>query len=160
MRKREIIKAMRGIVRELGRDCKIFVGNHVKTNRVLFVPIALVYEDDKTTCVEITYDGYLDIMGWDGTEGLGDHAEKFKREDLERLYAAMCEMGGEMDARDCWGYPLKVGQRVTWRDPETQERKEYEVYEIHSAELVKLSNAYGECEAQPHECKILNLLED
>jgi len=156
MTKNQMIKAMREIVRDLGKTRKSYANNHVLTSRVLFVPIALVCEDDKTTEVEITHDGYLDIMGWDGTEGCGDHAEKFTREEITRLYTAMREMGGEMDARDAWGYPLKVGQRVAWRDPETQERSEYEVYEIHSAEMVKLWSKYGECEAQPHECKILS----
>lgn len=155
MTKRELIKAMREIVRDLGRKCKSFEGNKVLTSRVLRVPVAIVCEGDKTTEVEITHDGHLDIMGWDGIEGCGDHAETFKREELERLYAAMSEMGGEMDARDCWGYPLKVGQHVAWTDPETGNRSEYDVYQIHSSEMVKLSNAYGECEAMPHECKIL-----
>ena len=59
MTKNQMIKAMREIVRDLGRNRKLFVGNQVKTCRVLFVPIALVCEDDKTTEVEITYDGYL-----------------------------------------------------------------------------------------------------
>lgn len=156
MRKREMIKAMREIVRDLGKTKKWFTNDNVFTSRVLYVPIALVCEDDKTTEVEITHDGYLDIMGWDGTEGCGDHAEAFKREEIKRLYNAMREMGGEMDARDCWGYPLKVGQRVLWFDPETGNRSEYEVYQIHSSEMVKLSNDYGECEAMPHECKILS----
>lgn len=155
MTKKQMIKAMREMVRDLGKTKKSFTNDKVFTSQVLNVPIALVCEDDKTTEVEITHDGYLDIMGWDGTEGLGDHAEKFKLEEIKRLYDAMCEMGGEMDARDCWGYPLKIGQRVYWYDPETGNRSEYEVYEIHSAELVKLHSEHGECEAMPHECKII-----
>ena len=97
MTKNQMIKAMREIVRDLGKTQKSFTNDKVFTSQVLNVPIALVCEDDKTTEVEITHDGYLDIMGWDGTEGCGDHAEKFKLKEIKRLYDAMCEMGGEMD---------------------------------------------------------------
>ena len=156
MRTREMIKAMREMVRDMGRTIRLNVNGEHRKSRVLYVPIALVCPDDKTTRVEITYDGYLSIMGWDGKEGCGDNAETFKREEIERLYTAMREMGNEEVPRDCWGYPIEVGQRVSWCDPETGERSEYKVYEIHNEELVRLTSPYGECEAMPHECKILS----
>lgn len=54
------------------------------------------------------------------------------------------------------GRVIHVSDRVLWRDPETGSSTEYEVCHVHSAELVKLSNDYGECEALPGECTIVN----
>ena len=88
MTRTEKIKAMRKIVRNLGRK-NYYKGRMCQT---LTVPIVIVCEDDTCTEVEIGYDGRLCIMGWDGTEGLGDYAEKFKDEEIDKLYTAMVGM--------------------------------------------------------------------
>ena len=88
MTRTEKLKAMREIVRDLGRKCH-YQG---KVNYTLTVPIVIVCEDDTCTEVEIDYAGRLCISGWDGTEGLGDYAEKFKDEEIDRLYTAMLKM--------------------------------------------------------------------
>ena len=54
------------------------------------------------------------------------------------------------------GRVMHVGDRVLWRDPETGESTEYVVYDVHSADLVRLSNDYSECEALPGECTIVS----
>ena len=88
MKREEKIKAMREIVRDLGR--KWF--NNGKVAYGLYVPIVIVCEDDTCTDVQIDYDGKLSIMGWDGTEGVGDYAEKFSDNDIDKLYDAMLKM--------------------------------------------------------------------
>ena len=52
----------------------------------------LVCECDTCTQVEFTDNGRLEIMGWDGTEGIGDYAEKFSAKDIDKLYKAMIDM--------------------------------------------------------------------
>lgn len=154
MRKREMIKAMHEIVRDLGRNQKIFCGEKVLSSRLLRVPIALVCSDDLTTEVEITHDGHLDIMGWDGNEGCGDHAETFTHKEIETLYTYMLTMREE-EPRDVFGYIIKKGDLVWWRDPETGKRSKYEVYDDPTEEMVRLWNKHGECEAYARECRII-----
>ncbi len=79
---------MRKIVREKGRR-SYWRG---RTMYSLTVPIVIVCEDDTCTEVEIDYDGNLCIMGWDGTEGLGDYAIKFTDEEIDKVYNAMLKM--------------------------------------------------------------------
>ena len=53
------------------------------------------------------------------------------------------------------GKEIHKGDTVIWTDPETGNEAEYEVYEEPSSEMVKLSNQYGECEAFPEECVVV-----
>lgn len=77
-------QAMREIVRDLGMKCP----NGTMT---LNVPVALC-EGDTHTEVEIDHDGRLCITGWSGPEGIGDYAEKYKDEEIDKLYTAMLGM--------------------------------------------------------------------
>ena len=88
MTRNQKIKAMREMVRDLGR--KWFYNGKVAYG--LYVPVVIVCEDDTCTDVEIDFDGKLCISGWDGTEGLGDYAEKYSDEDINKLYDAMQKM--------------------------------------------------------------------
>ena len=56
---------------------------------------------------------------------------------------------------DANGYIIKKGDKVTWANPETGNKAEYEVYEEPTEEMVKLRNEHGECEAHPWECRII-----
>ena len=56
---------------------------------------------------------------------------------------------------DANGYVIKKGDKVIWTDPETGNKVKYEVYEEPTAEMVKLANEYGECEALPWECRVI-----
>ena len=58
-------------------------------------------------------------------------------------------------ALDANGYVIKKGDKVIWTDPETGNKVKYEVYEEPTAEMVKLANEYGECEALPWECRVI-----
>lgn len=68
-------------------------GGVSKRSRVLTVPVAIVCEDDTCTEVEVFDDGSpMEITGWDGTEGLGDTADTYKDEEIEKLYNALFDM--------------------------------------------------------------------
>ena len=58
---------------------------------------------------------------------------------------------------DANGYIIKKGNKVIWTDPETGNKVKYEVYEEPTAEMVKLANKYGECEAFPWECRVIEV---
>ena len=60
-------------------------------------------------------------------------------------------------ALDANGYIIKKGDKVIWTDPENGNKVKYEVYEEPTAEMVKLANKYGECEAFPWECRVIEV---
>lgn len=94
MTRKQKEQAMREIVRDLGKVQKYFNGRTGEISRVvkmLIVPIAL-YEGDTCTEVELDEHGQLEITGWDGQDGLGDYADKFKDEEIDKLYTAMLKM--------------------------------------------------------------------
>ena len=75
----------------------------------------------------------------------------------EKVLATITETieGFEVDEYvplDKYGRLIRKGDKVVWIDPETNKHTTYEVYEEPTAEMVKLANAYGECEALPSEC--------
>lgn len=92
MTKNEMIKAMREMVRDLGKTIKWAYQGQWHERKVVTVPMVLVCEDDTCTLVEFRDGGRLEITGWDGTEGLGDYAEKFTEEELRKVYNAMLKM--------------------------------------------------------------------
>lgn len=67
-------------------------GNVSKTSKVLTVPVAIVCEDDTSTEVEVFEDGTMEIMGWDGTEGLGDTADCYTDAEINKLFNAFYGM--------------------------------------------------------------------
>lgn len=77
-----------------GRDRTYFGedGEVSNTSKYMTVPLAIVCEDDKYTEVELFEDGSIDITGWDGTEGMGDSADTFKDEEIEKIYNALFDM--------------------------------------------------------------------
>ena len=58
---------------------------------------------------------------------------------------------------DANGYIIKKGNKVIWTDPETGKKAKYEVYEEPTEEMVKLWSKYGECEAYPWECRVIEV---
>lgn len=60
-------------------------------------------------------------------------------------------------AKDVNGRTISVGDTVIWQDPETLAMARYQVTKVHNEEVVHLWNAYGECEAHPQECAVINL---
>lgn len=67
-------------------------GGVSKRSRVLRVPVAIVCEDDTCTEVEVFADGSMEITGWNGTDGLGDTADTYTDEEIEKLYNALFDM--------------------------------------------------------------------
>lgn len=88
----------------------------------------LAYERYKNG--EYTYEDYLDVC---------------EQEDCVPIGKALDKNGNE----------ITNGDIVLWTDPETNEKTEFFVYDIHNEELVKLYNDYSECEALPSECEII-----
>lgn len=74
-----------------GEECKYFGkdGRVSHTSRVLSLPVSVVCDDDERTEVEVLADGTIEITGWDGNEGLGDTADTFTDEEIERVYNAL-----------------------------------------------------------------------
>ena len=68
---------------------------------------------------------------------------------------ARLEEAGLWEVIDKEGNVLSKGSKVIWIDPETGDSAEYEVYDEPSEDIVKLSNAHGDCEALPEECVII-----
>ena len=58
-------------------------------------------------------------------------------------------------AIDINGRAIQIGDLVHWYDPEGITSGNYEVYDIHSEEMVCLSDGYSELEALPSECMVL-----
>lgn len=67
-------------------------GGVSKRSRVLRVPVAIVCEDDTYTEVEVFADGSVNITGWNDTDGLGDTADTYTDEEIEKLYNALFDM--------------------------------------------------------------------
>ena len=130
--------------------------------------------------VAFKFDAYLYLEG----ENMAEIREKFESmplfsaDALEEGNAEFCELLLVEDAEtnkdlmneydnayndeddedaviDANGYTIKKGDKVTWTDPETGNKAEYEVYEEPTEEMVKLWNEHGECEAYPWECRIM-----
>ena len=99
-------------------------------------------------------------------EGNAEFGELFLVEDAETNEDLMNEYNNayndededdEDPVVDANGYIIKKGNIVVWTDPETGNKTEYEVYEEPTAEMVKLANEYGECEAFPWECRVIEV---
>lgn len=90
MNKNQMLKAMREIVRDLGRKSTWTNANGVKCeNYTLTLESLILFEGDICTEVCIDSDGRLSIEGWDGTEGGGNYAEEYSDDVIERVYNAM-----------------------------------------------------------------------
>jgi hypothetical protein len=95
-------------------------------------------------------------------EGHAEFCELLLVEDAETNKDLMNEYDNAYNAEDdedevidANGYVIKKGDKVTWTNPETGNKAEYEVYEEPTEEMVKLCNEHGECEAHPWECRIM-----
>ena len=129
--------------------------------------------------VAFKFDAYLYLEG----ENMAEIREKFESmplfsaDALEEGHAEFCELLLVEDAEtnkdlmdeydkayddedaviDANGYTIKKGDIVVWTDPETGNKAEYEVYEEPTEEMVKLWSKYGECEAYPWECRVIEV---
>lgn len=85
-----MLKAMREIVRDLGRKCTWTDTNGVeRKNYTLTLNSVILFEGDICTEVCIDSNGRLSIDGWDGEEGGGNYAEEYSEEVIEKVYNAM-----------------------------------------------------------------------
>ena len=90
MNKNQTLKAMREIVRDLGRKCTWADANGmVHENYTLTLKSVILFEGDICTEVCIDSEGRLSIDGWDGEEGGGNYAENYSEEVIEKVYNAM-----------------------------------------------------------------------
>lgn len=93
MTKREMIKAMREVVRDLGKTIKWAYQGQWHERKVVRLITDVVCDDYVYTEVEITDNGTLEITDYDGEgSGLGDYAEKFTEEELRKVYNAMLKL--------------------------------------------------------------------
>ena len=102
-------------------------------------------------------------------EGSAEFGELFLVEDAETNEDLMGEYYNAYNAHndeddeepepvvDANGYIIKKGNKVIWTDPETGKKAKYEVYEEPTEEMVKLWSKYGECEAYPWECRVIEV---
>ena len=93
-------------------------------------------------------------------EGNAEFCELFLVEDAETNEDLMEEYNNAYNDEyeavvDANGYIIKNDDKVIWTDPETGNKAEYVVYEEPTEEMVRLWSEYGECEAYPWECRVI-----
>lgn len=69
-----------------------------------------------------------------------------------------CDMDEDVPPYDVNGKEIHVGDTVIWKDPDPRGVgiASYEVDEVRT-DMVRMSNRYGECEAPPEECAVVNI---
>ena len=145
----------------------------------LFITLPTLNKKQRDMKVAFKFDAYIYLEG----ENMAEIREKFENmplfseEALKEGHAEFCELflvedaetnkdlmdeyenayddEDDEDVVDANGYVIKKGDKVIWTDPETGNKVKYEVYEEPTAEMVKLANKYGECEAFPWECRVI-----